>query len=366
MPRPISATIHLSSLEKNLSIAAEVAHESKVWAVVKANTYGHGISRVYPALANADGVAVIDLNEAEHLRALGWRKPILLLEGFFDDSDIPVLDALNLTTVIHCPDQLRMLEVGARSGQLKPGSVDVVLKMNTGMNRLGFTPDAYRSARARLRAVSAVRSITHATHFADADDDKGVKNPLLVFIRAIGDLHGPVSAANSAGILWHSETHREWVRAGIMLYGGSPSGDWKDVSCFGLQPAMTLQSKIIAVQKVKPGQSVGYGSTYTATHAQRIGIVACGYADGYPRMASSHANHYAPVCVGGYATRTVGRVSMDMLTVDLTDCYGAEIGSPVELWGKNVPIDDVAAAAGTIGYELMCALASRVTVNVEN
>lgn len=362
MPRPISAIIHLESIANNLAVARAAAPSSRVWAVVKADAYGHGIARILPALAKADGIALLDLQEAALVRDLGWKKPILMLEGFFELVDIVMLAALGLSTAVHSEEQLRMLELG--SSLLKPHSLDVYLKMNSGMNRLGFTSSEYRQAYTRLRTMKCVRSVTHMTHFSDADVSEGIGEQLSKFLSTVSGLPGACCVANSAATLWHPGTRTDWVRAGIMLYGASPSGSWSDTAGL-LEPAMTLQSRILAVQEVKCGQSVGYGSQYVAPHAQRIGIVACGYADGYPRTSSSHAGHSAPVRVGSCNTWTVGRVSMDMLAVDLTECPEANVGTPVELWGKQVPIDTVAAAAGTIGYELMCALAPRVPVFTE-
>lgn len=362
MPRPINATIHLNALSNNLAVARRLAPSSKVWAVVKANAYGHGIARVYEALTAADGFALLDLQEAALLRELGWRKPILLLEGFFEEGDIPLLGSLELTTAVHAEDQVQMLASASRDGRLAPRSLDVCLKLNSGMNRLGFAPEKYRDAWLRLRNIEAVRSITHMSHFSDADSEKGVREQVEVFRGATQGLPGAISIANSAATLWHADCRADWIRAGVMLYGASPSGHWADVAQAGLQPAQTLASKIIAVQDLSPGQAVGYGSRYMATRQQRIGIVACGYADGYPRTCSSDSGHFAPVRVDNRNTRTVGRVSMDMLAVDLSECPDANVGTPVELWGKNIPIDTVASAAGTIGYELMCAVAPRVPV----
>lgn len=363
MPRPISATIHLASIADNLALARAAAPSSKVWAVVKANAYGHGIARIYPALERADGIALLDLDEANLVRELGWKKPLLLLEGFFEPVDLVTLDSLKLATTVHCEEQLRMLELN--DPHLVPRSVDVYLKMNSGMNRLGFCPSQYRKAWERLNAIECVRNITHMTHFSDADTFDGITGQMAVFRATVDGLPGAHCVANSAGTLWHLDARTDWVRAGIMLYGASPSGCWSDVAVLGLKAAMTLKSRILAVQDVKAGQCVGYGPQYVAPHAQRIGIVACGYADGYPRTSSSHAGHSAPIRVGTYSTTTVGRVSMDMLAVNLTECPDVSVGTPVELWGKHVAIDSVAAAAGTIGYELMCSLASRVPVFTE-
>lgn len=365
MPRPISATIHLDSIAHNISLVCSKARSSRIWAVVKANAYGHGIENVYPALEAAHGVALLEPSEAHRIRQLGSSKPILLLEGLFDYEDFSLLDEKNIVLVIHCEEQLRMLEIFSLERRVKPRSVDVYLKLNTGMNRLGIAPSHYRTAWRRIRAVEAVRSITHMTHFSDADGVPGIREQMEAFHEAASGLPGEQCVANSAGTLWHTDCHADWVRAGIVLYGASPSGVYTDVKGENLQAGMTLQSRILAIQELRAGQSVGYGSTYVAPEACRIGIVACGYADGYPRTCSSSYEHFAPVRVGECKTRTIGRVSMDMLAVDLTRCPGATVGSPVELWGKHVPIDDVAAAAGTIGYELMCALAQRVPIVVE-
>lgn len=365
MPRPIFATIHLSAIANNLDVVRRAAPASRVWAVVKANAYGHGIERVYPALCSADGFALLEPQEAVRLRHLGCRKPILLLEGFFDETDVALLASQRLSTAVHCEEQVRMLEIMAPAFNLPPASLDICLKVNSGMNRLGFSPTAYRAVWQRLNGITAIRSITHMTHFSDADGAKGISDQLEIFDSARRGLPGETCVSNSAATLWHGASRTDWVRAGVMLYGASPSGNWRDIKDEGLIAAMTLQSKILAVQELRAGQSVGYGSHYIAPVAHRIGVVACGYADGYPRTSSSHVGHYAPVRVGDSDTRTIGRVSMDMLAVDLSDCPDATIGTSVELWGKHVPIDSVAAAAGTIGYELMCAVAQRVPIMTE-
>jgi alanine racemase len=240
----------------------------------------------------------------------------------------------------------------------------VFLKMNSGMNRLGFRASALRSAWARLGALPQVDEISLVTHFSDADGPRGVAHQMAAFEAATQDLPGERSVANSAAILRHG-LKSDWVRAGILSYGSAPDFPAHDIRHWGLRPAMTLRSRLIATQQLQPGDTVGYGSSYTATEPQRIGIVACGYADGYPR----HAGTDTPVLVDGVRTGTVGRVSMDMLAVDLTGLPQAQLGSEVTLWGQGpggavLAIDDVARAAATIGYELMCALAQRVPVQV--
>jgi alanine racemase len=249
-----------------------------------------------------------------------------------------------------------MLEMARLS---KP--VNIQLKMNSGMNRLGYVPERFRAAWERARACQGVGQITLMTHFSDADSDRGIAYQLEAFERGAEGIAGARSLANSAATLWHPAAHFDWVRPGIMLYGASPSGVTADIADTGLRPAMTLNSELIAVQSVDPGHTIGYGSTYKVGKQMKIGVVACGYADGYPRIAPEGT----PVIVDGIRTKVVGRVSMDMLTVDLTPCPTAGVGTRVELWGTHLPIDDVAQACGTIGYELMCAIAQRVPVRAE-
>jgi alanine racemase len=355
MPRPIVATIDLAAMQHNLSVAKTCAPLSKVWAVVKANAYGHGLARGLRAFAAADGLALLETDAAFGLRVMGWQKPILLLEGFFDASDLPACAEHAIEFAVHCDDQIDMLE---KTRLAKP--VDVHLKMNTGMNRLGFMPEAFRAAHARLRAIPAVRNITLMTHFANADDPRNERLPLAEqnrrFREGSDGLPGERSTANSAAVLRHRDDASSWVRPGIMLYGGTPGGN--TAAAFGLQAAMSLESEIIGIQRIKAGDAVGYGSRFVAGKPMTIGVVACGYADAYPR----HAPDGTPVIVDGVRTAIAGRVSMDMITVDLSSVPTARVGSKVELWGQNLPIDEVANAAGTIGYELMCALAPRVRV----
>ncbi|MCX8966435.1 catabolic alanine racemase DadX [Erwinia psidii] len=355
MSRPIVATIDTSALRHNLAIVRKVAARSRVWSVVKANAYGHGIDRVWQSLAETDGFALLNHEEAILLREHGWKKPILLLEGFFHQDELPLLDQYRLTTSVHSHWQIAALEKARLSAPL-----NVYLKMNSGMNRLGFQPEQVNEAWHRLRGLRNVGEITLMAHFADADTPTGITEPMKKINLAARGLECSRSLANSAATLWHPDAHGDWVRPGIILYGASPSGRCQDIADSGLRSVMTLQSEIIAVQTLKAGDAVGYGSRYRATGEQRIGVVACGYADGYPR----HAPGGTPVWVDGVKTCTVGAISMDMITVDLTPCHQADIGSRVELWGNRVKIDEVAQAAGTVGYELMCALAPRVPVQL--
>lgn len=356
MPRPISATLHLGAFENNLQVVRRFAPSAKVWSVVKANAYGHGIKHIWRSLAQTDGFALLDLAEAITLRESGWQGPILLLEGFFKPQDLALLDRYRLTTSVHSDWQLSAIAEAKLSAPL-----DVYLKVNSGMNRLGFAPERLHAVWLKAREISNIANMTVMSHFATADGPQGVVEQMRVVEDAASSIPLPRCLANSAATLWHPETHGSWVRPGIVLYGASPSGQWRDIAESGLQPTMTLSSEIIGIQTLKRGDQIGYGWRYRAEGAQRIGVVACGYADGYPR----HAQTGTPVWVDGVLTRTLGTVSMDMLVVDLTPCPNAQIGAEVELWGRRLPVDDVAAAAGTLGYELLTALAARVPVTTE-
>ncbi|MBB1201245.1 alanine racemase [Enterobacteriaceae bacterium 89] len=355
MSRPVLASLDLQALRQNLSVVRRAAPDARVWSVVKADAYGHGIDRVWSALNDTDGFALLNLEEAILLRERGWKGPILMLEGFFHAEDLPLYDKYRLTTTVHSNWQLKALQNARMQAPL-----DVYVKVNSGMNRLGFTPDKIHTVWQQLRGMSNVSDMTLMSHFADADNPDGITEAMQQIELAAEGLDCPRSLSNSAATLWHPEAHFDWVRPGIVLYGASPSGKWQDIANSGLKPVMTLSSEIIAVQNLKPGDTVGYNRRYTASQEQRIGIVACGYADGYPRTAPDGT----PVLVDGIRTQIVGKVSMDMITVDLTPCPQAGIGTPVELWGKEIKIDDVAERCGTVGYELMCALAPRVPVSI--
>lgn len=366
MPRPIRATIHPQAIVHNIQRARTATHTagSRIWAVIKANAYGHGIERVYAGLKNADGLAMLDFDEARLVRRLGWDKPILMLEGCFDSTDYASALELGLTIVVHQQAQIDALALTLAQNQ--SACIDVYLKMNTGMNRVGFNPQDYGAAFAQLRALQGVGEIGLMTHFANADLPNGADKALALFNTTVAPIMAQYPdtvrcVSNSAASLTLPNAHFDWVRPGIMIYGGSPFADTHAAEC-DLKPAMTLSSEIIAVRDIQAGDAVGYGSRFVAPCAMRIGVVACGYADGYPR----HASDQTPIAVDGVRTHVVGRVSMDMLTVDLTGVPNARVGSKVELWGAHIPIDEVAQAANTIGYELMCALASRVAVTVDD
>ena len=354
MPRPIRASFKLSALRHNLRLVRRRAPLSRIWAVLKANAYGHGLLRAAQALSDADGYALLDLNEAVRLREAGVSKPILLLEGIFQPADLEVVDRYRLSPVLHGLEQLAMLENARLSAPIA-----VTLKLNTGMNRLGLSAAQLRAAYGRLQANGRVASISLMTHFADADGSAGVAAQMACFAQETAGLGGERTLANSAAILRYPETHADWVRPGIMLYGCSP---FSDVSADAqeLKPVMTLSSELIAVQHIEAGERVGYGGIFSAQRSMRIGVVACGYADGYPRHAPGSNNDHTPVVVAGERTNTLGRVSMDMLCVDLSAIPQARVGSQVILWGEGLPADEVAARAGTLSYELLCALAARV------
>ncbi len=360
MPRPIRAVIHPAALAANLQVVRRHAPRARVWAVVKANAYGHGIERAYDGLREgADGFALLDLEEAERVRALGWTGPILLLEGCFDARDLEVVQRLGLTVAVHDDERIDLLaHLGAGP------QVPVLLKVNSGMNRLGFRGEAVRAAWQRLRALAQVGTIGLMTHFANADAHGGIADALEEFDAATAGLPGERTLSNSAAIVRYPQAHRDWVRPGIMQYGATPFAD-TSAAQIGLQATMTLRSRIIGVQTLRAGEAVGYGSAFVAPHPMRVGVVACGYADGYPRIARNGT----PVWVvredgTGVMCPTAGRVSMDMLTIDLSPAPWARPGTEVELWGREVPIDVVAEHAGTVGYELMCALAQRVPVEI--
>lgn len=376
MSRPIEAIVHPEALAHNLSRARQRAQGARVWAVVKANAYGHGLERAYPGLQAADGFALLELAEAQRLRDLGWRGPILLLEGAFEPRDLERCSRLDLWHVVHNEVQIDWLAAHKTHTPHR-----VFLKMNSGMNRLGFAPAAFRAAWARLNALPQVGEITLMTHFSDADGQRlgrdGVEHQLQAFEAATVDLPGERSLANSAATLRHAAragVRADWVRAGILLYGASPDYPQHSAAHWGLEPTMTLRTRLIATQTLSAGETVGYGSTFTAPCAMRIGVAACGYADGYPRHAPGHGESPTPVLVDGVRTTLVGRVSMDMLAVDLTPVDRvraqrglppADWGSEVVLWGRSasgatLAVEEVAHSAGTIAYELLCAVAPRV------
>ncbi|MFA5677811.1 MAG: alanine racemase [Pseudomonas sp.] len=346
--RPARALIDLSALRHNYRLAKSLTG-CRALAVVKANAYGHGALECAAALADeADGFAVSAIEEALELREAGHRQPIVLLEGWFEASELELICRHDLWPVIHHHGQLQDLQ---QANLLKP--LHAWLKLDSGMHRTGFSPAEYPQVWQQLQTSGKVASLTSITHFARADEPETgrTEQQLEAFHAATRALQGSVSLCNSAGVLAWPQAHGDWARPGIMLYGSSPFG-FTQPQASELQPVMQLDSRIIAVHQVPAGEPIGYGSRFMTHRPSRIGLVAMGYADGYPR----HAPDGTPVLVDGQRTTLAGRVSMDMLTVDLTDLPGSGLGSHVRLWGKGLDAGEVAHCAGTISYQLFCNL----------
>lgn len=351
--RAAKATIDLQALRHNLSRAREAAPSSRLMTVIKANGYGHGLLRVARALADADAYAVACLEEAMELREAGIATPIILLEGFVDVSELLLASRHEIEAVVHHPAQIEMLE---RTPLPRP--VRVWLKVDSGMHRLGFAPAAATAAWRRLMGCAGVAArIGLVTHLANADDrrDPYTLTQLETFRSVLPEVDAERSIANSAGILGWPQTHSEWVRPGIMLYGVSPFVDGRGEQ-EGLIPVMTCDTRLIAVNHYRKGDAVGYGGSWICPEDMRVGVAAIGYGDGYPRHAASGT----PVLVNGRRASLVGRVSMDMITIDLRSVPEAQVGDPVVLWGKGLPVEEVAQHSSTIAYELLCGLTQRV------
>ncbi|WP_027469047.1 alanine racemase [Deefgea rivuli] len=354
MSRPIEALFNAAALAHNYQLIQQRAPRARALAVIKANGYGHGVERVVAALPDADGFAILEIETAIQLRRNGITQPILLLEGVFSAAELSDCATYNLSIAVHSVLHIEWLE---QAQLVRP--ISIFLKLNTGMNRLGFPAESAAQSVTRLQQCQNVADITLMMHFATADEPElGISAQWQRFQAATAGLNLPISTANSAAIFAFPEVQGDWVRPGVALYGSSPFAA-KTAQSLGLQAVMSLRSQVIGVQTLSAGDTVGYGATFTADQDMRIGIVACGYADGYPR----HAPTGTPVWIAGQRTRLLGRVSMDMLCIDLTPWPHLDIGSRVELWGEHLPIDEVAAAAGTISYELMCALTARVPVH---
>ena len=346
--RPARAVIDLQALRHNYQLARDTSG-AKALAVIKADAYGHGAVRIAQALEpQADGFAVACIEEAIELRHAGIRAPILLLEGFFEADELTLIAEHDFWCVVHSQWQLEAIE---RSSIAKP--LHIWLKMDSGMHRVGIHPAEYKDAHQRLLATGKAASVVLMSHFARADelDSERTDEQVAIFQSATQGLDAPLSLRNSPGVMGWPSVPSDWVRPGIMVYGASPFDQPQSVAD-RLQPVMTLESGIISVRELAAGEPVGYGGAFVTDRAMRIGVVAMGYADGYPRQAPTGT----PVSIDGQRSRLLGRVSMDMLCVDLTDIPHAGLGSRVELWGKNVLVTDVAAAAGTIPYQLFCNL----------
>ncbi|MGQ4659261.1 alanine racemase [Lysobacter sp. F6437] len=358
MARPTSAVIHTDALRHNLGQVRARAPNSRVMAVVKADGYGHGLERVARALGGADAFGVAALSDAERLRATGISQPILLLSGFNEAADIPRLRMLHVDTVVHHPSQLQMLEQTEAGEPLR-----CWLKVDTGMHRLGFAPEDVREVHARLSALAGVvGEVRLLNHFASSDEfidspagGHQTREQIRIFNEVCADLPCARSLANSAAILGWPDAHADWVRAGGALYGMSVV-EGRTGADFGLRPAMTFATRLIAVNRIRKGERIGYGATWETPEDMPVGVAAIGYGDGYPRAAPAGT----PILVNGQRTAVIGRVSMDLMTIDLRSIPDAQVGDPVILWGPELPVETIAAAAGTIGYELTCSITRRV------
>ncbi|ALN61946.1 alanine racemase [Lysobacter antibioticus] len=353
MARPTSASIHTDALRHNLAQARSMAPHSRVMAVVKADGYGHGLERVARALEGADAFGVAALSDADRLRAAGLSQPIVLLSGFDEADDLPQLRRLGVETVVHHISQVEMLE---QAGAGEP--IRCWLKVDSGMHRLGFAPQDVREAHARLAAASSVaEGIVLMNHFASSDefDKPQTRQQLQAFAAATSGLPGSRSLANSAAVLGWPDSYADWIRPGGLLYGIS-AVEGRTGADFGLRPAMTLSTRLIAVNRVGKGERIGYAATWECPEDMLVGVAAIGYGDGYPRAAPSGT----PVRVAGHDTQVIGRVSMDLMTIDLRGVPEAKVGDPVVLWGPELPVERIAEASGTIGYELTCSITRRV------
>ncbi len=359
MTRPAQVIIDLAALRHNFSRVQQIAKACKVMAVVKADAYGHGLVRVARALPDAQAFGVACLEEAEQLREAGINQAIVLLEGPYSASELPLIDSLKLDVVVHHISQVEMLERSNLGNALR-----VWLKLDSGMHRLGFDANDLSSVWQRLQNASAVADkIILMTHLAAANE---VNNPMTKlqldgFASAIANYDVERSIANSAAVVASPDSHADWVRPGLMLYGVSPMEDGI-ASDHDLKPVMSLESQLISVKKLKKGESVGYGASWRCPSETTIGIVAAGYGDGFPR----HAKSGTPTLVNGKRASIIGNASMDMLTVDLSAQSQAKVGDPVELWGANLAIEEVANYAGTIPYELLCGVHKRLAFVEKN
>ena len=347
------AVIDLSACRHNLSVAKQFAPDSKCIAIIKANAYGHGMVNIAKALNEADAFGVARIGEAIQLREAGITSPILLLEGFISDEELNLVREHELDTVIHSESQLQLIESSAGN------AITAVIKIDSGMHRLGFAPEEIKTISQQLEKNSNIKQpLKFMTHFSSADDkhdDKTLKQIDVFFQSIDGFTYNEISIANSAGILGWPQSHATWNRPGIMLYGVSPFVNGK-AEDHNLKPVMTLSSQIISIKSVNKGEAIGYAGTYVCEKDMTVGIVAVGYGDGYPR----HAKTGTPVLVNGKRCSLLGRVSMDMICVDLSEQPNSTVNDPVVLWGDGLPIEEIAASSETIGYELLCGVTKRV------
>ena len=353
------AVLNLEALAHNLNTVREFADGAKVMAVIKANGYGHGLLRVAKALSGADAFAVARVEEAMRLREAGIRQRIVVLEGFACAEELEHLIDHDIDVVIHNFEQLQGLENCSH-----PGVISVWLKIDTGMNRLGFEVSDFAGVYQRLQNCPKVLSpIQLMTHLANADKKQDQKTAMQIalFEDAVGDCPGDKSIANSAGILAWQQARKNWVRPGIMLYGVSPFAE-SDGRVFGLRPVMSLRSRLLAVKQIDTGQTVGYGGQWVCKKPTLLGVIAVGYGDGYPRQVKAGT----PVLVNNVRVPVIGRISMDMMTVDLQDCSDAVAGDSVTLWGEGLPVEEIAGYADTIPYTLLCGITQRVQIVEED
>jgi alanine racemase len=353
MSRPARALLDAGALRHNLQQVRRHAPRARIMAVVKANGYGHGLAWVAQSLGeSADAFGVSSIEEGVQLRLAGVTRPVCLLEGFFTADELPLLSKQRLEPVVHHEAQLKALATAPASSPLT-----LWIKVDTGMHRLGFPPAAVPDVVKQLRHTPAVTKARIMSHFARAEfsNDDVTQSQIKDFTNLTRNLELETSLANSAGILAWPASHLDWVRPGIMLYGASPLVD-RDAMALDLKPVMTLESALIAVQPRKKGDPIGYGGDWRCPEDMPVGVAAIGYGDGYPR----HAPPGTPVLVNGRRTPTVGRVSMDMITLDLRSQPQAKIGDPVVLWGQGLPVEQVAQSAGTLSYELLCHVTERI------
>ncbi len=343
--RCAEASIDFQALQHNFQRVKHYAPNSRVMAVIKADAYGHGMVKVAKTLDQADGFAVAHISEAITLREAGIDKPITVFQGFQNADQLAQMVAMNLRPTIYQPRQVELLE------QQRPGDLSVWLKVNTGMGRLGIQPDEAAELWTRLKQNSCIKELGLSSHFANADCPEHLSNQQQIncFQNLASQFQAQTSLANSAGLISFPQAHGDWVRPGIMLYGSSPVSD-RSAQALDLKPVMQLKTQLIAINYLKKGDSVGYGSLWQCPEDMPVGIAAIGYGDGYPRHASSGT----PVWLNGKTSQLIGRVSMDMISIDLRNIKNAQAGDEVVLWGQEVGVDDVAKSAETIAYELLC------------
>jgi alanine racemase len=364
MGRALRAIINTAALKHNFQCIKQKAKSSKILAMIKANGYGHGIVNVAKILKDADAFGVACIEEALKLREAGIQNRIVLMEGFFKSDELENILRYQLEPVIHHQAQMSALmklekPLAAIAAMGTSNPLKIWIKVDTGMHRLGFPMHEFQEAYSVLNAIKMIQIQGFMTHFSSADekDNPKTKTQISLFQNLVKDLPGDKSLANSAGIWGWPDSHGDFVRPGIMLYGVSPFANQTGID-LGLKPAMTLTTSLISIQNLKKGEQVGYGGIYTCEQDMPIGVVAVGYADGYPR----HAPHNTPVLLNGKKVPLVGRVSMDMITIDLRSVPNAKVGDPIELWGAHLPVEIVAAHMGTLGYELLTSLSPRVPI----